>query len=116
MLSPSSTGPWMGKKPCTQGQALTMVHQIKIAAHADGCHSVVGVDFILMVIESLGGWREVVSDVIGAIGRLWGQRLGVTPAYSNQYLFQRLAFILRSSISSQDELAPHKVQEVDMVI
>ena len=42
-------------------------HERKIAAHADICHSV-GVCFIPKVIESLGGWVVVASDVIRVIG------------------------------------------------
>ena len=53
-----------------------------------------GVSFIPLVIESLGGWDEEVVDVIKSIGRLLGQPLGIPPAENTRHLFQRLAVCL----------------------
>ena len=62
----------------TQGRALTVGRVRKLAAHSADCRSV-GVDFIPLVIESLGGWDDEVIATIGSIGRLLGQRLGIPP-------------------------------------
>ena len=61
--------------------------------YSTACHSV-GASFISLVIESLGGWDEEVVDVIKSIGRLLGQRLGISPAETMRHLFQRFVFCL----------------------
>ena len=54
----------------------------------------VGVNFIPLIVESLGGWSlEAISNVRD-IGRLQGQRLGTPPSESTRQLFQRLAVAL----------------------
>ena len=63
----------------TQGYALTVGRERKLAAHSTDCRSV-GVDFIPLVVESLGGWDDEAIATISSIGRLLGQRLGIPPA------------------------------------
>ena len=63
------------------------------AAHAEECRSI-GISFVPMVVESLGGWSESAIHTITAIGRLQGQRLGIPPAECTRHLFQRLAISL----------------------
>ena len=58
-----------------QGHALSVGEERKLAAHAAPCRSV-GVTFIPLIVESLGGWSPRAVDVIKNIGRLQGQRLG----------------------------------------
>ena len=77
----------------TQGHALTVGRERKLAAHSTDCRSV-GVDFIPLVVESLGGWDDEAIATIGLIGRLLGQRLGIPPAESTCHLFQRLSIAL----------------------
>ena len=57
--------------------------------HYEACQSV-GVSFVLLVVETLGGWSDDAIQTICKIGRLLGQRLGSPPAESTQHLFQRL--------------------------
>ena len=42
-------------QPVTQGHALSVGEERKRAAHSEACHAV-GVTFIPMVVEALGGW------------------------------------------------------------
>ena len=60
----------------------------------------VGVEFIPLVVESLGGWSEEAVHNICRIGRLLGQRTGAPPAESTRHLFQRLAISLWRSNAS----------------
>ena len=62
----------------TPGYALHVGEERKMAAHAEACRSV-GVLFVPIVAETLGGWSEVAIDTIKSIGRLQGQRLGIPP-------------------------------------
>jgi hypothetical protein len=64
-----------------------------MVAHAGACRSV-GVHFVPIVAESLGGWSEEAISTIKSISRLQGQRLGIPPPDSTRHLFQRLAISL----------------------
>ena len=77
----------------TQGHALAVGEERKLAAHAEACRSV-GVTFIPLVAESIGGWSDWAEETIRDIGRLQGQRLGIPPAEATSHLFQRLAICL----------------------
>ena len=77
----------------TQGYALRVGAERKRAAHNEACRSV-GVIFIPLVVESLGGWSEEASQTIARIGRLMGQRIGSPPGDSTRHLFQRLSITL----------------------
>ena len=77
----------------TQGHALLVGEGRKISAHAAPCASV-GVSFIPLMVETLGGWSDKASDTIRSIGQLQGQRLGISPADTTTHLFQRLAICL----------------------
>ena len=77
----------------TQGYALHVGEERKMAAHAEACRSV-GVHFVPIVAETLGGLSEVAIDTIRSIGRLQGERLGIPPPDSTRHLFQRLAISL----------------------
>ena len=65
----------------------------KIAAHTTSCRSV-GVSFIPLIVETLGGWSNQALETIRGIGCLQSQRLGISPAESISCLFQRLAVCL----------------------
>ena len=54
----------------------------------------VGVSFVPLAVESLGGWSQEAALQISRIGRLVGQRLGTTPAEAVSHLFQRLSICL----------------------
>ena len=76
-----------------QGHALTVGEERKMAAHAAPCQAV-GVSFIPLVVETLGGWSERAADTLLSIGRLLGQRLGIPPSETTHHLFQRCAISL----------------------
>ena len=59
----------------------------------DACHSV-GISFIPLVVESLGGWNCEAMETVKAIGCLQGQRLGLPPTGTFSHLFQQLAIRL----------------------
>ena len=75
------------------GHALQVGEDRKMAAHADACQAV-GVVFVPLVMETLGGWCNEAIRTIRRIGRQQGQRLGIPPAESTRHLFQRLAISL----------------------
>ena len=64
-----------------------------MAMHASSCQAV-GVSFVPLVIESLGGWSDLAAKTLSSIGRLLGQRLGILPSDSVRHLFQRCAISL----------------------
>ena len=75
------------------GHALTVGEQRKVAAHAAACHAV-GISFVPLVFETLGGMSELASTTVSRIGRLLGQRLGISPADTTRHLFQRCSISL----------------------
>ena len=60
-----------------------------MAAHNEACRSV-GVVFIPLVVESLGGWNEEAVHNISKIRHLLGLRTGAPPSVYTHHLFQRL--------------------------
>ena len=62
----------------SQGHALSVCEERKMATHAAPCR-VVGVSFIPLAFESLGGASELTTRTIRRIGQYLGQRLGVSP-------------------------------------
>ena len=65
----------------TQGHALMVGEERKLMVHAEACSSV-GVSFIPVMAETLGGWSERTVHTLRSLGRLVGQRLGISPADS----------------------------------
>ena len=78
---------------CTPGHALTVAEKRKMAANSESCHAL-GITFIPLAAESLGGWSSEAIDTISSIGKLLGQRLGISPSETTRHLFQRLAIAL----------------------
>ena len=76
-----------------QGHALMVGEERKCAAHAEACHAV-GVSFVPLVAESIGGWSEEAALTISEIGRLQGQRLGIPPSETTHHLFHRFSISL----------------------
>ena len=100
----------------TQGFSLAVGKERKMAAHSAACHSV-GVSFIPLVVEALGGWDEEAVATIRSVGRLLGQRVGIPPAESSRHLFQRLAIALwRGNAALWIHRLPSRPPEVDGVI
>ena len=69
----------------SQGHALLVGEERKLAAHADACQAV-GVSFIPLVVETLRGMSASSVSTLAYLGRLLGQRLGIPPADSIRHL------------------------------
>ena len=76
-----------------QGHALRVGEERKMALHAASCRAV-GVSFVPLLVESLGGWSDLAAKTLSSIGRLLGQRLGIPPSETTRHLFQRCAISL----------------------
>ena len=76
-----------------QGHALLVEEERKFAAHGAECQAA-GISFTPLAIETLGGLSDTTADTISNIGRLIGQRFGISPIESSRQLFQRLAISL----------------------
>ena len=76
-----------------QGHALLVAEERKFAAHGAECQAAC-ISFIPLAIETLGGLSDTTADTISNIGRLIGQRFGISPRESSCQLFQRLAISL----------------------
>ena len=100
----------------TQGHALKVGEERKMAAHNEAFRSV-GVVFIPLVVESLGGWSEETVHNIFKIGHLLGLRTGAPPSVSTHHLFQRLAISLwRSNATMWSQRLPTHPAWVDGII
>ena len=77
----------------TSGHALAVGENRKMAMHASPCQAV-GVSFVPLVFESLGGLSDLAAKTVSSIGRLLGQRLGILPSESVRHLFQRCSISL----------------------
>ena len=104
-------GPWKTSCPGCQHysllQQLTLAEATSSPSHALGfgvrrklisnlpaCH-LAGVDFIPIVVETLGGWCPDAISTIRLIGRALGQRLNSTNTVdTTKHLFGRLAIAL----------------------
>ena len=60
----------------TRGHALLVGEARKLAAHADACQAV-GISFIPVVFETLGGMCASAVSSLACLGCLLGQRLGI---------------------------------------
>ena len=72
----------------TQGHALLVGEVRKLSTHEAAC-TAVGVSFVPIVMESLGGMSTLAVNTLAGIGRLLGQRLGIPTADSIRHLCQR---------------------------
>ena len=77
----------------TQGYALSVGEERKMVAHAASGRAV-GISFIPLVVESLGGWSELAAKPLRNIGHLLGQRLDISPSLTTRHLFQRCSVSL----------------------
>ena len=99
-----------------QGHALLVAEERKFASHGAACQAI-GICFIPLAIESLGGMSDMTADTISSIGRLLGQRLGISPGESTRHLFQRLAISLwRGNASAWIHRSPQLAPSLDGVI
>ena len=100
----------------TPGYALRVGEERKMVTHAEAVRSV-GIDFVPIVAETLGGWSEEAIHTIKSIGRLQGLRLGIPPPDSTRHLFQRLAISLwKGNATLWIQCQPTRPAKVDGVI
>jgi hypothetical protein len=76
------------------GAALEARYKEKMSKHHRDCEEA-GIDFIPLVVESLGGWEADALLNLKRIGHLTAQRLGTPASTSTKQLFQRLAVVLQ---------------------
>ena len=77
----------------SQGHALVVGEERKLALHSGACHSA-GISFVPLVAESFGGWSHEAVETIKSIGYHQGQRLGLPTSETISHLFQKLAILL----------------------
>ena len=77
------------------GHALEVGVRRKLTTHLQACRSI-GVNFIPIVAETLGGLGEEAINIIGAIGNAIDRRVTLTHSISStkKHLFHRLAIAL----------------------
>ena len=92
---------WKGGRPAALDitvistmQQLTIRSAAEIQGHALLEGQAAGISFTPLAIETLGGLSDTTADTISNIGRLIGQRFGISPIESSRQLFQRLAISL----------------------
>ena len=73
-----------------QGYALSVAEKRKRAVHFEDCRRV-GVSFLPLAVETLGGWSQ---DALRAIGRHLASRFGLPPGEVSHHLLQRLSVTL----------------------
>ena len=76
-----------------QGSALSVAEQRKRSVHLADCQRV-GVSFLPMAVESLGGWSRDALSTIRLIGHHLGTRIGLPPKDVSHHLLQRLSVTL----------------------
>ena len=80
-------------------------------------HTVVKLSKPPLAIESLDGLSNTISDTISSIGRLLGQRLGISTSESTRHLFQKIAISLwRGNATAWINRSPSLAPSVDGVI
>ena len=93
LYSPEADSRWGCILSGLYNYTLSVAKERKLNTYSTACHSM-GVSFIHLAVETLRGWDEEAVNVIKSIGRLLGQRLGISPAETMQHLFQRLVLCL----------------------
>ena len=95
-----------------QGHARRIAEERKFAAHVAACQAA-GISFIPLAVETLGGLSVTAADTISSIGRLMGQRFGISPSESTRHLFQRLSISLwRGNATIWIHCSPSSVDRV----
>ena len=74
----------------TQGHALSVADRKKRASYQSACQAV-GLSYVPLAVETLGGWSEEAVETIRYISQLQGQRLGLSFSETIAHLLQRLA-------------------------
>ena len=75
------------------GYALSVAEDRKRASHEASCRDV-GVSFVPLIFESLGGLSDLGCKTLHSIGRQLGLRVGVPISDSVRHLFQRCSVCL----------------------
>ena len=78
---------------CTQGHALKVASERKKTTHGPRCQQV-GIQFIPLAVESLGGWSSAAASTLRDIGQREATHLDCPASVSIHHLFQRLSVCL----------------------
>ena len=99
----------------TQGHAVLFGEARKLSTHKAAC-TAVGVSFVPIVMESLGGMSALAVNTLGGIGRLLGQRLGIPTADSIRHLFQNCSIsVWRGNAAMWSRRSPTFSSSIDGV-
>ena len=77
----------------SQGSALLYAEERKNIVHFEDCKRV-GVSFLPLAVEVLGGWSLSAKSTIRTIGHHLASRQGTAPGLITQHLFQKLSVVL----------------------
>ena len=83
----------LGEAASTPGHALQVGVQRKLASHLSACRSV-GVEFVPVVMETLGGMAEDSISILRSLGKAIAQRVGCDASICTKQLFRRTAISL----------------------
>ena len=83
----------LGEAASTPGHALQVGVQRKLISHLSACRSA-GVDFIPIVMETLGGLAEDSIATLRSLGKAIAQRVGSDTSVTTKQLFHRSAIAL----------------------
>ena len=83
----------LGEAASTPGHALQVGVQRKLTSHLSACRSA-GVDFIPIVMETLGGLAEDSIATLRSLGKAIAQRVGSDTSVTTKQLFHRSAIAL----------------------
>ena len=64
-----------------------------MTAHAEDCRAV-GVHFVPLVLETVGGWGQDLIEMVRSLGRLQAQHWGSEPAEATCHLAQKVSITL----------------------
>ena len=76
------------------GAALTVAEDRKISKHFDSCREV-GVDFVPLAVEVLGGWSQAAVDHLVQLASRAADRRGKPRSQVKTYMFQKLSLYLQ---------------------
>ena len=80
----------LARSAITQGHALKVAADRKMTLHSSHCHQV-GIHFLPLPVESLGGWSSLAISTLKDIAFHQATRLDIPPGPCIQHLFQRLS-------------------------
>ena len=81
------------------GYSFNIAYQRKVAGAAEGCRAV-GIAFIPIVFESLGGWHEVAVSQVARLGRCQARQEGDDEEVVVKRLIQKASLLIQKGNSA----------------